>query len=61
MNISKIIICCPVCETVPSNMRLFISLPLSNYQMDHKKLMYIKSRKFICTFKGNMIGWIQLK
>lgn len=61
MNISKIIICCPICETVPSNMRLFISLPLSNYRMGHKKLMFIKCRKYMCTFKGNIIDWIQLQ
>jgi len=42
------------------NVGLFISIPLSNYQMNREKLMQIKCSHDRCTFKGNIIEWIQI-
>lgn len=56
---NKIFIKCPSCGFIPQNSNLFLSLPLSNYNMQHKKLVIIKCQKDICSFEGNIIDWLQ--
>ena len=58
---SKVSVECPYCGYMPKNATLFFAIPLSNYQMGHKRLMGIKCRHYLCTFTGDIIEWMQLK
>jgi len=55
----KIILACPSCAFIPENSNLFLSLPVSNYNMGHKKLMIIKCPMGFCDYEGNILDWLQ--
>ena len=60
MQMQGLAIYCPKCGYPPRSIRLFLTLPMSNYKMGHKKLMGIECNKFYCKFSGTILDWLQI-
>jgi len=58
-ELNKIFLTCPSCGFIPQNSALFLSLPISNYNMGHNKLMLLKCPTDLCSFKGNILEWLR--